>query len=88
MQVHVQLDIAPTAEAITVVADALQENTATATGGSTLGRRQIENFPFNGRNFIQPRTRLPNVVQTASCYQVQGIQPARDGFSVNALRAQ
>lgn len=87
-RVDFQLAIAATTETVTVIADAPQVNTLTATGGATVGRRQIEDLPLNGRNFIQLGTLVPGAVQTPSRFEVQGIQAARNGFSVNGLRTQ
>jgi len=83
-----QLSLSSSAESITVTADALQVNTVNAVGGALVGRKQIEDLPLNGRNFIQLGTLVPGAVPVPSRYEVQGIQPARNGFAVNGLRTQ
>lgn len=83
-----QLSLAAAAESVTVTADALQVNTVNAMGGGLVARRQIEELPLNGRNFIQLGTLVPGAVPLPSRYEVQGIQPARNGFAVNGLRTQ
>lgn len=83
-----QLSLAAAAESVTITADALQVNTVNAMGGGLVARRQIEDLPLNGRNFIQLGTLVPGAVPLPSRYEVQGIQPARNGFAVNGLRTQ
>jgi len=83
-----QLALASTAESITVTADALQVNTVNAHGGALVARKQIEDLPLNGRNFIQLGTLVPGAAPVPSRFEVQGIQPARNGFAVNGLRTQ
>ncbi len=82
------LEVSATEQAVTVVADALQVNTQNATGGVTVDERKIAALPLNGRNFLQLGTLIPGAAPVASRYEVQGIQAARTGFSVNGARIQ
>jgi outer membrane receptor protein involved in Fe transport len=88
VRVDLALDVAATEQSITVVEDAVQVNTDNATGGGTIGRRAIEELPLNGRNFVQLGTLIPGAVQTPQRFEQQGIQAARNGFSVNGVRTQ
>jgi hypothetical protein len=87
-RVDFTLPVEPTAQTLTVVADAPQVNTQNATQGVTIQARAIVDLPLNGRNFIQLGTLIPGAVQTPSRFEIQGIQPARNGFAVNGARTQ
>jgi outer membrane receptor protein involved in Fe transport len=87
-RVDVRLDVAATEQAVTVSGDAPQVNTQNATGGVTIGAREIVELPLNGRNFIQLGTLIPGAVQVPSRYETQGLAPSRNGFSINGQRTQ
>jgi outer membrane receptor protein involved in Fe transport len=87
-RVDITLPVAPSVQTLTVVGDAYQVNTQTATAGVTISGRAISELPLNGRNFTQLGTLIPGAVQTPSRFETQGIQPARNGFAVNGARTQ
>lgn len=87
-RVDFTLGLAATEQAVTIVGGVPQVNAENATGGAAIGARQIVELPLNGRNFLSLGTLAPGVVQTPSRYEIQGLQPARNAFSVNGLRTQ
>lgn len=87
-RIDVALNISATEQSVTVTGDALQVNTQNAVGGVTIGAREIAELPLNGRNFIQLGTLIPGAVQVPTRYEVQGLSPSRNGFSINGQRTQ
>jgi outer membrane receptor protein involved in Fe transport len=87
-RVDLQLAVRTVEQTVTISADADQVNTQNATAGVVIEQRKIVELPLNGRNFTNLATLIPGAVQTPSRFETQGLQPARNGFSVNGLRTQ
>ena len=81
LEQNFKLDVGPTSEAITVVANAVNVNTTDGTVSTVVDRQFAENLPLNGRSFQSLIELTPGVVVTPSNYLDNG------QFSVNGQRA-
>mgnify|MGYP005848835881 CR=1 FL=1 len=57
----VSLSVGQTAESVTVAAEGIELQAATAELGTAIEQRQVDNLPLNGRNFSQLLTLTPGV---------------------------
>ena len=81
LSIDLEMSLGSATEAITVGADVLPVDTASATVSTVVDRTFVEDIPLNGRSFQTLLMLTPGVVVTATAFDDQG------QFSVNGQRA-
>jgi Carboxypeptidase regulatory-like domain/TonB dependent receptor len=81
LSIDLEMSLGSATEAITVGADVLPVDTASATVSTVIDRTFVEDMPLNGRSFQTLILLTPGVVETSTALNDQG------QFSVNGQRA-
>src|SRR6266540_3293754 len=63
-QLNFSLELGTVSENVTVVGEAAQVQTETATVGAVVTAQQAQELPLNGRNFLQLNLLVPGAIQT------------------------
>ncbi|MEO5895271.1 MAG: carboxypeptidase regulatory-like domain-containing protein [Vicinamibacterales bacterium] len=94
-RVDVKMAIGGLEESVKVTGEASLVETASASMGTVIDQKKVEDLPLNGRNFTQLGTLIPGVVApppslsgSAGDATPGGFGAATSGFSVNGMRNQ
>jgi hypothetical protein len=85
-RIDITLQLGPKEETVTVVGEALQTQTTTATLGKVESEKRIEDLPLNGRNFTQLGLLQPGVSPQQPGFPKGGSPAIENSFSVSGSR--
>jgi len=87
-QVSITMKVGGVEQSVTVTGDAPLVDTNTATIGSVVGDREVQNLPLNGRHFLQLADLVPGVISSpqGTTQALYGIPGGGVGFSVSGNR--